>query len=344
MRPRLPPPRRRRPPTEAMQASSQPFAAAFVAAACVAALAIGAFAWVLWYRPRQLIRAEYGRQRRTARLSARRAVIEGIHWCWVERKGKDRAAPTIVMLHGFTGSKENWYRLVPELDARYPLVIPDLPGWGDSERIPDADHGFVAEAAHVAAFLRQLDAGPVVLLGHSMGGGIAALVAARYPDLVARVGLLDAAGVHFEDNDFGLAVLDGRNPFGIEDAASMERYLSVLFFERDARPPVSWPGTLAFVRHRRAEAEFEQSVLDRIGRSDERFAPGEAAGDIHQPAVLVWGAHDAVIDPSAMALYAARMPQARQVLLERSGHMTLMEQPREVADAVHWLIERGAPA
>ncbi|MET0328329.1 MAG: alpha/beta hydrolase, partial [Luteimonas sp.] len=320
------------------------FAAALVAAACVGVLALGVCAWVLRYRPRHLIRAEYGRQRRQLRLTVHRARIDGLLWCWTERAGTDAAAPPIVMLHGYTGSKENWYRLVRELDARYPLVMPDLPGWGDSERIVDADHGFVAEAAHVAAFLRHLDVGPVVLLGHSMGGGIAALVAARHPDLVARVGLLDAAGVHFQDNAFGLAVLDGRNPFGVVDAASLEHYLGILFHQRRARPPMPWPGAFALIGHRRSEGAFEQSVLDRIGRSDERFAPGDAAGDIRQPALLVWGAHDAVIDPSAMALYAARMPQARQVLLDRSGHMTLMEQPRDVADAVHWLIERGTPA
>ncbi|KPN17400.1 hypothetical protein AO715_04945 [Xanthomonas sp. Mitacek01] len=327
-----------------MQALSHPFAAALVAAACVAALALGAFAWVLWSRPRDLLRVEYARQRRALRLSVHRERIDGLRWCWTARAGQDASAPVIVMLHGYTGSKENWYRLVPELDARYPLVMPDLPGWGDSERVADADHGFVAEAAHVAAFLRHLDAGPVVLLGHSMGGGIAALVAARYPDLVARVGLIDAAGVHFEDNAFGLAVLDGQNPFGIENTEAIDRYLSVLFFDRKARPPMPWPGPIAFARYRRNEAAFEQSVLDRIGRSDERFAPGDAAADIRQPAVLIWGAHDAVIDPSAMGLYAARMPQARQVLLDRSGHMTIMEQPRDVADAVHWLIERGTPA
>jgi len=327
-----------------MQVPEIPFAAALVAVACVAALGFGAIAWTLWYRPRELIRLEYGRQRRNLRLSVHRARIDGLRWCWTERAGTDASAPVIAMLHGYTGSKENWYRLVPELDRRYRLVMPDLPGWGDSERVADADHGFVAEAMHVASFLRHLDAGPVVLLGHSMGGGIAALVAARHPDLVARVGLLDAAGVHFEDNAFGLAVLDGQNPFDVADAASIDRYMDVLFFDRSARPPLPWPGTLAFVRHRRSEAAFEQSVLDRIGRSDERFAPGDAAGEIRQPAVLIWGAHDAVIDPSAMALYADRMPQARQVLLDRSGHMTLMEQPRDVADAVHWLIERGTPA
>src|SRR3546814_19833403 len=45
-----------------------------------------------------------------------------------------------------------------------------------------------------------------------------------------------------------------------------------------------------------------------------------------QPALLAWGAHDRVIDPGAMDLYAARMPQARKVLLGGSGHMTVMEQ------------------
>ena len=157
-------------------------------------------------------------------------------------------------------------------------------------------------------------------------------------ELVARVGLLDAAGVHFEDNAFGLAVLDGRNPFGIEDTASMEQYMSVLFHERSARPPLPWPGAIAFVRHRRNEAAFEQAVLDRIGRGDERFLPGDEAGHIRQPALLLWCRQDAVIDPSALDLYAARIPQARRVLLDGCGHMSLMERPHAVAEAVvEWM-------
>ena len=64
--------------------------------------------------------------------------------------------------------------------------------------------------------------------------------------------------------------------------------------------------------------------------------------------LLAWGAHDRVIDPSAMDLYADKMPQARKVLFDGSGHMAVMEQPDEVADAIEGLlaapVKQGARA
>ena len=62
---------------------------------------------------------------------------------------------------------------------------------------------------------------------------------------------------------------------------------------------------------------------------------------IAQPTLLLWCRQDAVIDMSAMALYAQRIPSATQVLLDGCGHMSLMEQPDNVAQAVTMLIERG---
>ena len=89
-------------------------------------------------------------------------------------------------------------------------------------------------------------------------------------------------------------------------------------------------------------------MLDEIGRGPEQFLPGEEAARIDQPVLLAWGAHDRVIDPSAMDLYAEKMPQARKVLLDGSGHMTVMEQPGEVADAIEGLlaapVKQGARA
>lgn len=67
------------------------------------------------------------------------------------------------------------------------------------------------------------------------------------------------------------------------------------------------------------------------------------AADIRQPALLLWGRQDAVIDPSALDLNAALIPHARTVLVDAAGHMALMEQPRAVADAVVELIKRGQP-
>ena len=79
--------------------------------------------------------------------------------------------------------------------------------------------------------------------------------------------------------------------------------------------------------------------LARIGRSDEALLPGEEATRIRQPALLLWCKQDVVIDSSALDLYAQRIPQGSKVLLDDCGHMSLMERPREVADAVVKLID-----
>lgn len=298
--------------------------------------------WLQRRDPLWLVRLEFARQRRAAGL--RRGTVEaaGHRWVYAHRDGPD-GAPLVVMLHGFTGSKENWYPLAERLGGHYRLVIPDLPGWGESQRIEGADYGFSAQADRLAQFLQRVrrEGSPIVLLGHSMGGGIAAVAAARHPHVVARVGLIDAAGVRFRDNRFGIDVLAGENPFAVDDAASLQRYLDTVFHDRSVQPAIPWPASRAVIDWRIAQAPFEQQVLDRIGRGEERFLPGEMAAAIRQPALLLWCRQDRVIDPSAMALYARQMPQAIQVSLDGCGHMSIMEKPDDVAAAVALLIQRG---
>lgn len=316
------------------------------AVALLAAVFVCAVAVWLWRDPLGLIHAEFARQRWAAGLSLRQTQVAGHRWVYAVREADKADAPTVVMIHGFTGSKENWYPLAERLRGRYRLVIPDLPGWGDSERIKGQDYGFVAQSERVAAFIDQVakrQGSQVVLLGHSMGGGIVALTAADHPQSVARVGLFDAAGVRFKDNAFGIEVLAGKNPFGVEDDASLKRYLDTVFYIDAAKPSIPWPASRAVIGWRKQQAPFEQSVLDRIGRSDERFLPGQAAARIRQPALLLWCRQDAMIDASAMDLYAAQMPQASKVLLDGCGHMSIVEKPDEIAAAVETLINQGAP-
>ena len=314
-----------------------------IAAATVVTAVLGVGA-VVAYDPYLLVRAHFERQRVHAGLLQSAIEVADHRWVYAHNEDAPADAPVVVMLHGFTGSKDNWYPLAERLRGKYRLLIPDLPGWGDSERQVGADYGYAAQAARVDAFIRALSPGrPVVLLGHSMGGGIAALVAARYPADVARVGLLDAAGVRFNDNRFGLDVLAGENPFAVSDRATLQRYIDTVFHRDAAKPWIPWPASRGLIARRRGDAAFEQSVLDRIGRGPDNLLPGDAAADIRQPALLLWGKQDAVIDPSALDRYAAKMPQASRVLLDDSGHMSLMEQPDAVATAVIALIERGKP-
>lgn len=314
-----------------------------IAAALVAAALLVAMAYVV-LRPQVLVDAELDRQLRSAGLSQHERVVAGHRWVYAERKADRADAPTLVLVHGFTGIKENWVPLARVFDGRYRLVIPDLPGWGESQRLPRENYGFLAQSERLAAFIRSISPDkPVVLIGHSMGGGIVALVAAGHPQLVSHVALIDAAGVRFADNRFGEAVLAGENPFGVHDRESLDRYFATVFHREEAKPWIPWPADRAYIARRIEDAAFEQSVLDRIGRGDERFLPGAEAARIRQPALLLWCRQDRVIDPSALALYAARIPQAKRVLLDDCGHMSLMERPVAVAAAIDALIERGQP-
>ena len=314
-----------------------------------ATLGVAAIATAAALNPEWLLAAEFARQRLAAGARRRAIELAGHRWSYLDtgrardakrRNGAAPAAttpPTIVLVHGFTGAKENWLPVIGKLAARYRVIAPDLPGWGESERHAGGDYGAVAQVERLAVFLRALpkitgvEGPPALLAGHSMGGQIAGLLAARHPRRVDRLALISASGVRFQDNAFGLAVLAGANPFAVDSRADLHRYLDTVF----ATPPlVPWPFDKALVLRRRRDAVFEQTVLDDIGRGPDAFALQAELAAIRAPTLLLWGREDAVIDPSAMAIFQAGLNDSRSILLNGCGHMPMMEHAAETAAAI----------
>lgn len=291
------------------------------------ALAVAAGAGVGVVAPGRVLDAEFARQRWLAGASERNVVVGDHRWRVVEAG----QGPLIVLVHGFTGSKENWLPVMRELARTHRVVAPDLPGWGDSERHDGADYGPLAQAARLKDFLDTLGEKPALLLGHSMGGQIVGLLAARDADVATRIGLMSAAGVRFADNDFGRRVLAGENPFEVTTPAELKRYLGIVFTD----PPwVPWPASTALVRQRSADVAFEQKVLDGIGRGPEALLLESELDRIRAPVLLVWCRDDRVIDVSAAEIFHRGLRDSRTVLLAGCGHMPMMAQPRNVAEAI----------
>jgi abhydrolase domain-containing protein 6 len=161
-----------------------------------------------------------------------------------------------------------------------------------------------------------------------MGGGIAAVLAARHPDAIASLVLMDAGGARFRENAFASAVLRGENPFAVQDRTSLDRYLGTVF---DAPPFVPWPADRALIARRIADREFETGVLDRIGRGPDAFQPLAEAARIATPTLLLWCRADRVIDVSASDLYRAAIRGSVLQLMEGCNHMPMMERPAETA-------------
>jgi len=284
--------------------------------------------------PQGVLNAEFARQRWLAGAKVHSVRVGDHDWKYLEAG----QGPLVVMLHGFTGAKENWLPLMRELAKTNRVIAPDLPGWGASERQAGADYGPSAQVERIAEFLRQLNEKPALVIGHSMGGQFVGLLAARHPALVGPVVLMSSAGVKFQENKFGRDVLAGRNPFEVRTRPELHRYLGIVFND----PPfVPWPADEALVRKRRHDADFEQSVLDSIGRGPEAFALEGELGRIEAPVLLLWCKDDRVIDFSAADIFERGLRRSETVILTGCGHMPMMAQPGNVSTALRRFVSRG---
>ncbi|MCS7145720.1 MAG: alpha/beta fold hydrolase [Nitrososphaerota archaeon] len=99
---------------------------------------------------------------------------------------------SVLLIHGWASSSFSWLRNYRELSRSFRVVAVDLPGFGLSEPLPG---GLRLEplVEHLRGFLEALGVGRVSLVGHSMGGAVAASFASRYADIVERVALINPA-------------------------------------------------------------------------------------------------------------------------------------------------------
>ena len=93
----------------------------------------------------------------------------------------------VILVHGFGETGAVWDQQVDHLQTSWQLIVPDLPGSGLSDEIPDMSMEGLAEAIHAIIHEEEIDACPVI--GHSMGGYIALALAENYPNHVSSLGL-----------------------------------------------------------------------------------------------------------------------------------------------------------
>src|SRR6266511_3708696 len=109
-----------------------------------------------------------------------------------EWPGPSAGGPTFVCVHGLGGSSLNWVSIGPGLSERGRVVALDLAGFGHTPRAGRSS-SLSANRRLLSAFIREVAAAPVVLVGNSMGGALAALQAAHEPESIARLVLTSPA-------------------------------------------------------------------------------------------------------------------------------------------------------
>jgi len=282
------------------------------------------------FAPQWLMRADAARQAMEAHLQKETVQAGDTRWSYYE----GGQGPTLVLLHGFDSRKEVWLPVAKLLTAHFHLVIPDLPGWGDSSRVAGGNYDIDAQAARLQDFVQALNLGRVLLVGHSMGGAIAGVYAAGHPEHVGGLALIDSFGLKFKENAFARAALAGKDPFVYDDRAGFAR-AEALAFEHPPHLPGRFVDVL--VKQNVKNRAFIERTFDALRQPSQVLSLQNRLGQLTMPVMGVWCHDDRIVDASAMDSLRAGLTHAAAIgstLLTGCGHMPMLENPQTMAQVL----------
>lgn len=235
------------------------------------------------------------------------------------------AGPDLVFLHGAGGVTAD-DPLLAELAKTHRVIAPLVPGYGDSEEAPEI-RDMLDFTLHTWDVIEALGLEDPILVGHSMGGMIAAEMAAVQPNDVSRLALIAPAGLW--DDDHPIADLFSLLPYEMpamlfHDAAAGAAMLT-------AGRNVTDPGFLqAYLVTNARQLGMAGRILFPI---PERGL-AQRLYRIKAKTVVVWGDSDRLIPPTYAHGFKKGIAGAELVSIPEAGHMVVLEQPKAVAEAV----------
>ena len=262
-----------------------------------------------------------------------------VHY-WVYNEDKPH---TIVMVHGFRGTHQGLHDIIRTL-PEYRIIIPDLPGFGNSTPMNDERHDILGYTKFITAFVRQMQfAGKPTLLGHSFGSIVAASVVASSPELFDKLILVNAIASPALKGPRKIGSLGAKLYYRI-GARLPERAGRALL---SSRSMVKLTSTLLTKtkdkalradihrHHLRHFSSFQtrQTLLEAFNASIEQTA-ADYAGDIHLPTLLIAGAIDDIAPLRGQLELEQLLPNARLVVVQDVGHLIHREAPKEAAEAI----------
>ncbi len=227
-----------------------------------------------------------------------------------ERRGPADAARTVVLVHGIGMGRKVFGDLVQRLEDDILVVAVDLPGYGDAPE-PPRTPTMERMADLVAAYLRHLDRGPIVLLGHSMGTQVVTEVAVRHPEAVSHLVLV-------------APTVDRRRRHPLTQLSRLARDLW------GESPKVLLLGAREYVR---AGPHLRRKMRAMLVHRPEHAFPRVAA-----PTLVVRGEHDVVVPPEWFEEVVAAIPDARCFVVDGHRHETLIRTAAPMAAELRrWL-------
>jgi pimeloyl-ACP methyl ester carboxylesterase len=245
--------------------------------------------------------------------------------------------PDVLLLHGLGGTRASLFETAAALSRSYRVHAPDLPGFGSSGKPALGAYNARWFGEIMLGLLDRLEVDRTHVVGNSMGGRIAIELGLVAPERVRALGLLCPAvawikhGLHpivrLLRPEFGLL------PHALRRSTVASQFWS-LFCDRDLiDPAVADLVVDEFQRiYHTAGARYALLASARNIYLEAPFGRGgfyRRLGDLHPPALFVWGSHDWLI-PAAFSRHVRKwLPHAEQVTIDQCGHVPQVERPDE---------------
>lgn len=281
-------------------------------------------------------------QAATKRTNARAAALAGLPV--VERRLELAGISTavleggsgtpLVLLHGPGEHAAKWLRVLPDLTERYRVVAPDLPGHGATE-VSDAELDVERVLQWMSDLIARTCSRPPIVVGHVIGGAIAARFAARHGDRIRHLVLADTLGlVPFQPAPaFGRALMDFVSR---PDGESHDRLWQHCAFDLDRLREAMgghWERLRAYTLDRAGApglAQTQQALMEQFGLP---AIPADDLRAIAVPTTLVWGRHD-LATPLPVAEAASERHGWPLVVIEDAADDPAMDRPDAFTDVL----------
>ena len=235
--------------------------------------------------------------------------------------------PTILLLHGYTGDKDNWTMFAPYLTKDYHVIIPDIPGYGESSMIEKASYDLSNQISRLHKFTQALELKKFHIAGNSMGGFFAGTYAVRYPDEIISLGLFNAAGVTSLEKSVVMKMAEkGGNPLVLKDANDMPRLMALVFVNQ---PGLPYPLKKVMVQTALANRKFYEKEGNELFA--DLYSLEKDLPKIKAQTLILWGDQDKIIDVSSVPVFEKGLKNYKTVIIKDCGHVPMIEKPQETA-------------
>lgn len=265
-------------------------------------------------------------ERAWAGMETKRVKVGDIDWAYSE--GGPAGKPTLMLVHGLAGSRDNWNRVARYLTPYYHVIIPDLPGQGDSKVPNDFDYSLPNLTEKLRRFAEAIKVeNGLNIAGHSMGGSISLLYAAQYPVDTKSLFLIDSAGVFKSANTAYLKDPTTLRNMIVSKPGDFDRLMKIA----TSLPPFI-PKELKDSQEKLmiSQSANTTKLVEQLIVMSKLFTPDSfaiAARSIDQPVLIAWGDKDQIINVEAAAELKGLLKNAQEpVILKGVGHLPLLEQ------------------